>query len=553
MMNVKEVVVDPKDQPAAPPKPLRHKTYQRPPASVAGSCLFVAHGPTDRSPVCFQRSGSEDEFGLHVTNTGIWGCEDEKDQIKLSDLVRWELLDRGNQGEVLLVEHKSTLVKYAVKRIDLFLLLGQNAVAKATEKKTLQANVQRELSMLHAQHGSNHIVKVINAYYDEPKLLILMEYADYSLTKVCRKLGQNTPDVLESAVAKHFQKLFSNMNQAPKQASQQPPDPNLKSIGAAGRSKSFENSGTFSGSFHEPTTPNRIAPGTPGSGGTKKKGGAKTPSTPDFTSSQLQRVEHVSGLPEQVVACIALQLVLGLRDLQNIAAPNGRRGLIHKDIKPNNVLVTKQGKVMIADFGCCVWADERGNAPMTPVQNIGTQEYMGPERLRLTSLLTTQDASSPDNTFGFRSDLWSLGVTLLEIAIGCHPLKHVFTEGYDYFTVMEKMTYENMLKPDFMSREFNDFLQSCLHTDPHKRATPDELLKSDFLAPIVDAKMDVVQKSLANYIDMMMTYEVQEQRASIQKRLTANITIAPVNKWTVKKTWNTSKGGQANPEDFPAL
>ena len=187
-------------------------------AQETRSQLFVAQGrqDSDRSPVAFSGSeGPVQAFQLHVTSQGIRSTtptgsllmdDAKEDTIKFEHLVDWVSVDRGQQGEVFQVRHVVTKTQYAVKRIDLLLLMGQNALGQV-ERKTLQVNVQRELSMLYTRHNSDNIVKVHNAYYVKPNLYILMDYADYSLTRLCKTLGNLRIATIKDHTAKHFRTL----------------------------------------------------------------------------------------------------------------------------------------------------------------------------------------------------------------------------------------------------------------------------------------------------------------------------------------------------------
>lgn len=111
------------------------------------------------------------------------------------------------------------------------------------------------------------------------------------------------------------------------------------------------------------------------------------------------------------VAC--LQVLEGLRYLHE------ELHVVHRDIKPSNLLLNSAGQVKIGDFGVSKQLSDDTSKCMTW---IGTVPYMSPERI-------TAGASG----YGKPSDVWSLGVTLMEAALGRFPYPHKVSlrVGYD--------------------------------------------------------------------------------------------------------------------------
>ncbi|KAJ1412826.1 kinase-like domain-containing protein, partial [Ochromonadaceae sp. CCMP2298] len=116
-------------------------------------------------------------------------------------------------------------------------------------------------------------------------------------------------------------------------------------------------------------------------------------------SGSLEDVVQAGGCrDERVLASIAYQMTQGLRFL------HGKR-LIHRDVKPSNVLMSLTGCVKLADFGLARTL-ESGHSLATSF--VGTFLYMAPERLI-------------GEGYSFSSDLWSLGLTVLAVAMGRYP------------------------------------------------------------------------------------------------------------------------------------
>ena len=165
-------------------------------------------------------------------------------------------------------------------------------------------------------------------------------------------------------------------------------------------------------------------------------------------------------------------------------------GIVHRDLKPGNLLVNSHGNVKLCDFGeCTTWVGHRRLR-----SQVGTVAYMAPERI-----------------FGYeydeRSEVWSLGITVLELFLGHHPLiiqrtSHglltpPISAGNKLITslpvaevdciadieIAQIISSDNILKP-YSSRltpSFDAFLQCCLHKNHEKRPRLPDLLVHPFI------------------------------------------------------------------------
>lgn len=124
---------------------------------------------------------------------------------------------------------------------------------------------------------------------------------------------------------------------------------------------------------------------------------------------------------------------------------------VHRDVKPDNVLVNRDSQVKLADFG--LLKDLENNADEQCNTFLGTMLYLSPERV------TSQD-------YGYPSDIWSMGVTLIFCATGSVPLP-----PDDYWGLVQSITTWNadQLFPESListtnniSEGFRDFVLECL-------------------------------------------------------------------------------------------
>jgi serine/threonine protein kinase/tetratricopeptide (TPR) repeat protein len=165
-------------------------------------------------------------------------------------------------------------------------------------------------------------------------------------------------------------------------------------------------------------------------------------------------------LPAAEAASIALQMTRAL-------ASAHARGVIHRDVKPGNVMIAPDGLVKLVDFGLARITDASVTATATAR---GTFAYMSPELLR----------GEPADA---RSDLWSLGVVLYEMLTGLRPFRADSDAALLYTIVHERPAPILAVQPD-VPDDLARVVDRLLHEDPAARYPDARALAAD-LAPIV--------------------------------------------------------------------
>jgi serine/threonine protein kinase len=169
-------------------------------------------------------------------------------------------------------------------------------------------------------------------------------------------------------------------------------------------------------------------------------------------------LERKSPLPPDVAAIIALQVARAL-DYAHF------RGIVHRDVKPANIMVSRQGEVKLMDFG--IARDDTMRDLTETGTGLGTPSYMSPEQILGDKL-------------DFRSDLFSLGIVLYQMVTGQKP----FVED-DSFTVMQKIrldryTVARKLNAD-VPRQLEHIMARCMEKMPANRYGSTQALIDDLV------------------------------------------------------------------------
>lgn len=174
---------------------------------------------------------------------------------------------------------------------------------------------------------------------------------------------------------------------------------------------------------------------------------------------------YENGIPEKYLREISRVVVLGLKDLKE------RHKIIHRDVKPTNILCSSTtGKIKLCDFGVS------GNLVASIARtNIGCQSYMAPERINY-------GASAQAAEYSVESDIWSLGLSIIEMASGVYPYPaDIYSNIFSQLSAIVEGQPPQLDSTAF-SPEACSFVAACLSKDPRSRASYADLLAHPWLA-----------------------------------------------------------------------
>ncbi|KAG8370360.1 hypothetical protein BUALT_Bualt14G0108800 [Buddleja alternifolia] len=182
------------------------------------------------------------------------------------------------------------------------------------------------------------------------------------------------------------------------------------------------------------------------------------------------------GLSEPCIATVLKEILSALSYLHG-------QGHLHRDIKAGNILIDSNGVVKLADFGVSASIYD---------SSIGTSGYSSSSSsMRLTDVAGTPYWMAPEvihshTGYSFKADIWSFGITALELAHGRPPLSHLPPSKSLTMKITKRFRFSDHYeetkesKNRRFSKAFKDMVGLCLDQDPSKRPSPEKLLKHSF-------------------------------------------------------------------------
>jgi len=195
--------------------------------------------------------------------------------------------------------------------------------------------------------------------------------------------------------------------------------------------------------------------------------------------TDLVKSTRTKSLKEDWTAYICREVLKGLDYLH-------KNKIIHRDIKGQNILLTDEANIKLVDFGVSAQLARTIGKRST---FIGTPYWMAPE-----VIVCDQD---PNASYDTRSDIWSLGITLLEMAEGepplsdMHPMRALF--------LIPRREPPRLKQSRKWSKKQNKFVEQCFVKDYHQRAYTHELLKHEYVRNISNER--VIKAEIREHVE----------------------------------------------------
>ncbi|XP_022010823.1 serine/threonine-protein kinase OSR1 isoform X3 [Helianthus annuus] len=185
------------------------------------------------------------------------------------------------------------------------------------------------------------------------------------------------------------------------------------------------------------------------------------PFMPGGSCLHILKSAHPDGFEEVVIATILREVLKALEYLHD-------HGLIHRDVKAGNILISENGAIKLGDLGVSACLFDSGDRQRTRNTFVGTPCWMAPEVMEQL------------HGYDFKADIWSFGITALELAHGHAPFSKYPPMKVLLMTLQNAppgLDYERDKK---FSKSFKQMIASCLVKDPSKRPSAKKLLKHSF-------------------------------------------------------------------------
>ncbi|CAN4077425.1 unnamed protein product [Withania somnifera] len=186
----------------------------------------------------------------------------------------------------------------------------------------------------------------------------------------------------------------------------------------------------------------------------------------------LMKIAYPDGFEEAVIGSILKETLKALEYLH-------QHGHIHRDVKAGNILLDTNGVVKLADFGVSACMFDSGDRQRSRNTFTGTPCWMAPEVLQ------------PGTGYDFKADIWSFGITALELAHGHAPFSKYPPMKVLLMTINNAPPGLDYDRDKKFSKSFKEMVAMCLVKDQTKRPTAEKLLKHIFFKKVKPPELSV--------------------------------------------------------------
>ncbi|GMI86808.1 MITOGEN-ACTIVATED PROTEIN KINASE KINASE KINASE KINASE4, TARGET OF TEMPERATURE3 [Hibiscus trionum] len=175
----------------------------------------------------------------------------------------------------------------------------------------------------------------------------------------------------------------------------------------------------------------------------------------------IMKSDYPEGFEEPVISTVLREVLKALVYLH-------AHGHIHRDVKAGNILIDSDGAVKLADFGVSACMFDTGDRQRSRNTFVGTPCWMAPEVMQQL------------HGYDFKADIWSFGITALELAHGHAPFSKYPPMKVLLMTLQNAPPGLDYERDKRFSKSFKEMVATCLAKDPKKRPTSEKLLKHRF-------------------------------------------------------------------------